>query len=131
MKKIISILFSITLLLSLFTACQKDTNEKVTPIGEISSFKFSVTDKDGTKKDYDVPFKEGQTVGEALQNEKLIEGTTSEYGLYVTTVNGITYDYEKDGYWWCFYIDEDMAATGVDAAKIETGKTYSFIATKS
>ena len=130
MKKFVSVLLTTLLMLFAFTACQAN-NEPAEEAPVSSSFKFSVTDKDGNKSDFDVPYTSGQTIGEALLAEELIAGTTNEYGLYVTTVNGITYDYEADGYWWSFYIDEDMAATGVDATNVEAGKTYSFIAAKS
>lgn len=37
----------------------------------------------------------------ALEQEKLVEGTESQYGLYVTTVDGVTADDSQRQY-WCF-----------------------------
>ena len=71
-----------------------------------------------------------ETVGEALLDAKLIEGDTTEYGLYVKKVNGITADYNVDQSYWAFYIDGEYAMTGVDATPIEAGAVYGFTYTK-
>jgi hypothetical protein len=65
-------------------------------------------------------------VGEALLDEKLIAGEEGPYGLYVKTVNGITLDYDKDGYYWSFYIDGEYGLTGVDQTEITNGAAYAF-----
>ena len=38
---------------------------------------------------------------QALEEQKLVEGEESQYGLYVKTVNGVTADEAKEE-WWCF-----------------------------
>ena len=48
----------------------------------------------------------------------------SEYGLYIKTVNGITYDYETDGKYWAFYISDEYSMTGIDLTDIVSGETY-------
>ena len=70
-----------------------------------------------------------ETVGAALVALNLVSGSTSEYGLMVDTVNGITLDYNKDGMYWSFYINGEYAMTGVDATPVEADATYSFVAT--
>ena len=66
--------------------------------------------------------------GERNQTYKLelIEGETTEYGLYVKTVNGVTADYDVDQTYWAFYINGEYAMTGVDATDVEAGQTYEF-----
>lgn len=59
----------------------------------------------------------------ALEQEGLVEGTESEYGLYVTTVNGITAD-ESQQQWWCFTRDGGTLETGVDSTPIADGEHY-------
>ena len=66
------------------------------------------------------------TVGEALVAEGLIAGEDSEYGLYVTTVDGITLDWNTDGSYWAFYVNGMYAMTGVDATPVEEGTVYEF-----
>ena len=56
----------------------------------------------------------------------MIEGDESEYGLYVKTVNGITADYDADGVYWAFYINDEYAQTGVDSTPITEGDRYAF-----
>ena len=59
----------------------------------------------------------------ALEQEGLVEGTESEYGLYVTTVNGVTAD-ESQQQWWCFTRDGGTLETGVDSTPIADGEHY-------
>ena len=70
------------------------------------------------------------TVGDALLEHELIDGEEGAYGLYVKVVNGITADYDIDGTYWAFYIDGEMAMTGVDGAEIQDGVTYRLERTK-
>ena len=93
-----------------------------------TSFTFVVTDKDKNTVTVTVNTDE-QTVGAALVALNLVSGSTSEYGLMVDTVNGITLDYNKDGMYWSFYINGEYAMTGVDATPVEADATYSFVAT--
>ena len=88
-------------------------------------FNFVVVDKDGTETKFEI-HTDKPTVGEALLEIKLIEGEDGPYGLYVKTVNGITADYDVDQTYWAFYINGEMAMTGVDATNVEAGATYSF-----
>lgn len=59
----------------------------------------------------------------ALEQAGLVEGTESEYGLYVTTVNGITAD-ESQQQWWCFTRGGGTLETGVDTTPIADGEHY-------
>ena len=88
-------------------------------------FNFVVVDKDGNETKFEI-HTDKPTVGEALLEVKLIEGEDGPYGLYVKTVNGITADYDVDQTYWAFYINGEMAMTGVDATNVEAGATYSF-----
>lgn len=65
-------------------------------------------------------------VGEALIEEGLINGHTTDYGLYVDEVNGIALDWDKDGKYWAFYINGEYAQTGVDTTDVEDGAVYTF-----
>ena len=95
-------------------------------LGEGSKeFAFSVMDQDGNETKFEIHTDKG-TVGEALTEVGLIAGEESEYGLYVKTVNGITADYDTDGKYWAFYINDEYAQTGVDATEIKEGEGYSF-----
>lgn len=93
------------------------------------SFTFVVTDLEGNESTFDITTSKA-TVGEALLDEGLIVGEDSEFGLYVTSVNGMTADWDNDQTYWAFYIDGEYAMTGVDATEVTEGATYSFVLTK-
>lgn len=95
-----------------------------------TSFEFVVVDKDGNQKLFNVNT-DKKTVGEALVDANLVEGEQGEYGLYVKTVDGTTLDYEKDGYYWAFYINGEYATASVDLTEIKDGESYQFKAEKS
>ena len=71
-----------------------------------------------------------KTVGAALAELNIVAGEDSDFGLYVKTVNGITADYETDGTYWAFYIDGEYAMTGVDATEINEEAVYTFVVEK-
>ena len=88
-------------------------------------FEFVVVDKDGNATEFEI-HTDKETVGEALLDVKLIEGEEGSYGLYVKTVNGITADYDVDGTYWAFYVNDEYATSGVDTTAIAEGEVYSF-----
>lgn len=132
-KKLISVLLCLVLVLGMMcttTGCNgvlMDSPVTGEETGETTakSFVFVVTDVDGSETTFDIT-SDKEFVGEALMEEGLIEGEEGAYGLYVKTVNGITYDFDKDGKYWAFYVDGEYAMSGVDTTEIEPGITYEF-----
>ncbi len=94
------------------------------------TFTFVCVDHKGNRTTTEVATDKA-TVGEALQEQGLISGEEGPYGLYIKTVNGLTLDYNKDGYYWAFYEGEDYALTGVDETPIKVGTTYMIKAEKA
>ena len=130
MKKLLSLLLAMAMVLSM-TACTSAPAETTTTPAETTSapiagvpFTVIVTDVDGTENTFQYT-SEAATVGEALLAEGLISGDESEYGLYITSVNGITADWATENAYWAFYIDGNYAETGVDATPITEGAVYS------
>ena len=108
------------------TEAQGSTENENTVLGEgQTKFAFVVVDKDGNETSFEI-HTDKTTVGDALLEVDLIAGETSEYGLYVKTVNGITADYDVDQTYWAFYVNGEYATAGVDSTTIEEGATYSF-----
>ena len=58
-----------------------------------------------------------------------VEGTDSEYGLMVDTVNGVVADYNENGAYWAFYVDGEYCMYGMDQQPIEDGQAYQIIYT--
>ena len=146
MKKLLSLILSTMLIVAMafsMTACGGNNTETpntegqnqvgstdATVLGEGETvFDFVVVDKDGKETKFEI-HTDKTIVGEALLELELIEGEEGAYGLYVKTVNGITADYDVDQTYWAFYINGEMAMTGVDSTNVEAGATYSFKVTK-
>ena len=146
LKTVLSFILCIVLVaaIALFTTSCND-NKKETPstasttvsvsettvLGEgKKQFAFTVTDYDGNETAFEI-HTDKTIVGEALLEVGLISGDEGPYGLYVKEVNGISADYDKDQAYWAFYVDGEMASSGVDTTEIEEGKIYSFVVTKA
>ena len=59
----------------------------------------------------------------ALEEQKLIQGEESQYGLFVTTVNGVTAD-ESQQQWWFFTKGGEALMAGVDSTPIANGDAF-------
>jgi hypothetical protein len=86
-------------------------------------FELTVVNGDGKEVTLEV-HTDKEIVGEALTDTGILAGEEGPYGLYVKTVNGDTYDYEKDGKYWAFYINGEYGMTGVDVTEIVENDTY-------
>ena len=53
-------------------------------------------------------------LGELLTEEGLVEGETSEYGMYITKVDGEQAVFETDNAYWALYENGEYASTGAD-----------------
>ena len=106
-------------------SCGDSQSTETETNGGQKTFTFEVVPMEGESKSFTITT-DKSIVGDALLDEKLIEGEQGPYGLYVKKVNGITADYDVDGTYWAFYINGDYAMTGVDATEIEDGAAYSF-----
>ena len=60
---------------------------------------------------------------DALDEQKLIEGTESEYGIYIKTVDGITAN-EENQEWWCITKGGETLFTGADTTPIADGDHF-------
>ena len=72
---------------------------------------------------------DGTTLRQALEENGLIAGDESDYGLYVKTVDGMTADYDADGLYWAFYKSGEYLMTGVDTTETADGEQYELVCT--
>lgn len=79
---------------------------------------------EGEDKTYTIHTDEEYLRG-ALEQENLIDGTESEYGLYVLTVDGETAD-ETETQWWGYDVNGTLAEYGVDGQVVTDGDVYDF-----
>lgn len=137
MKRFISLLLCIVFAFS-FAGCGAETLPMTDENGKQGSavdsaevtFTLVVEDLDGNKTEKEITT-DKKTVGEALLSQNIIEGEKGDYGLYVTSVNGVSLDYKKDGAYWSFYVGENYADKSVDQTDIVSGETYMLKAEKA
>lgn len=78
--------------------------------------------EDGSSEDFRIST-DAEFLGDALKEAELIEGEDGPYGLYITTVGGVTAD---DGLrqWWCITKGGERVNTGADATPIADGDRF-------
>lgn len=86
---------------------------------------FTVVDQNG-KEAHFIIHTDKTILSDALLEHDLIAGEDGEYGLYVKTVNGTTLDYNKDGKYWAFYVNDAYATKGVEKTEIDDTAKYCF-----
>ena len=77
---------------------------------------------DGSEKLFELST-DAESLRDALEPEGIIEGSESEYGLFVTTVDGETAD-DSLQQWWCFTKGGEDLFTGVDDTPIADGDHF-------
>ncbi len=107
------------------TGCGSSNAPETTDAGPSITFQVITVDLEGKETTFDVTTAE-PILGDALVKEGLIAGNEDQYGLYVTTVNGITVTWEKDQMYWACYVNGEYAMTGVDSIEVEEGAVYTF-----
>lgn len=94
---------------------------------EVKNITFTVVHKDGSKADFPISTT-ATNLRQALEEEGLISGEESSYGLFVTTVDGETADDSKEE-WWCLTKGGEMWNYGVDDTEIQDGDAFEFTLT--
>ena len=157
MKKLISAIASLTLAACLLAACgssassaasesvsseavssevvSSEAASSVAVSGEESSeaaaeATFTVVDADGNSTEIALSITEGEKLSDALAAAGVISEEEAAAG-FVTTVNGITADYNADGAWWCLTdAAGEMTTVGVADIELHNGDSYAFTYTK-
>ena len=57
------------------------------------------------------------------------EGTESEYGMMVSTVNGETADYSVDCSYWGFFVNDEYCNYGIDTQPVVDGDAFKIVYT--
>lgn len=86
---------------------------------------IEVIDNTGASVSYDVNT-DAEYLADAFADADglTVEGTTDEYGLYITTVNGLTADYEADGAYWSILVNGEYGQYGASQQPVAVGDTY-------
>ena len=111
-------------------SCGNTGNKAETGVNEADiTITVTVVDDKGESKDFELKTK-AQNLGDALLEEKLVEGEDSEFGLYIKVVDGLRADYELDGAYWSLTKGGDYVMTGADTTPIADGDRFELTYTK-
>ena len=111
---VFAVLIAATVLCTACTQAQPQVGTKTITVEIIVDGADTVTKSITTEAEY---------LRGALEEEDLIAGEESQYGLFVKTVNGITIDDAKQQ-WWCFTKGGADLFTGVDTTPIADGDMF-------
>ena len=93
-------------------------------------FTFTVTGEDGGSTVLTLDAADGEKLSDALAAAGVISEDEAAAG-FVTTVNGVTADYNADGAWWCLTdATGEMTTVGVADIELHDGDSYAFTYTK-
>ena len=91
---------------------------------------FTIVDADGNSTEFALSITEGEKLSDALVAAGVISKEEAAAG-FVTTVNGVTADYNADGAWWCLTdAAGEMTTVGVADIELHNGDSYAFTYTK-
>ncbi|NCC87388.1 MAG: DUF4430 domain-containing protein [Clostridia bacterium] len=126
-NKVLSLVLALMMLFSM-SACTNSTSDegKTTKQPQTSqpskTITVEVVKADETKKSFTINTDEEFLRG-ALEQEKLVSGTESEYGLFIKTVDGYKVDDSKQE-WWCITKGGEAVNTGVDSTPIADADSF-------
>ena len=144
MKKIIALLLSVCLLLTL-AACDWDkisqgVEEGLENAGALdttpkkeegqATFTVIVVHKDGAEKTFTYTTDE-EFVGPVLEADGLIQGAMGQYGLEISHVDGEKAVYTEDNAYWAVYEGEEYAMQGIDTTPVVDGGVYKLVYTNA
>ena len=101
-----------------------NANKPAAQLGD-KNIVVTVVHKDESSKDFAFNTS-AENLRTACEEQELIAGDESEYGLYVKVVDGETADYDADGSYWAITKDGEWLTTGVDDTMIADGDHYEF-----
>ncbi len=89
------------------------------------SLTIEVIDNEGVTTSYSIKT-DAEYLRQAMDETEGLtyEGTESDYGMYVETVNGVTADYNTDSAYWAFYVDGEYCNYGIDSQPVNDGEVY-------
>lgn len=97
-------------------------NKNATQAGQNNVEVNVVNEKENYDKTYSFETEE-KTLGDLLDKEKLVEYQDSDYGRYITGVDGMKADDSKQ-LWWSVEVNGESSQTGVDGIEIKDGDKY-------
>lgn len=123
----LALVLSLLLVLGLFSGCGEKPSGSSGESGSVKNITLQVVHRDESVKDFEIAT-DKENLRQALEDEGLIAGEESEFGLFVKTVDGETADDSKQE-WWCLTKGGETWNNGVDSTEIADGDAFEFTLT--
>ena len=120
-KKLVIAAVALALVIALMAGVWMATR----PETEAGSKGYTVTvvHKDGSEKTFEYRTY-AEYLADALLEEGLVSGDTTQFGLTIITVDGEAAVWDTDNAYWSVYIGEEYATTGISEIPVYDGSTY-------
>ncbi len=124
--RLIAVLIAVVVVLAIVLVCAGNLFAPKTTEGA-KSITISVVDDAGEISTYEVKT-DAEYLSEVFDevDELTVEGYESSYGLYITTINGVTADYDADCSYWSIYVNGEYGMYGADSQVVTDGDEYTF-----
>ena len=100
------------------------------PVEGSKAITIEVVDDEQKNVTYDVKT-DAEYLRQAMEEAAGLEfsGSESEYGMMVTTVNGVTADYNVNGAYWSFYVNGEYCNYGIETQPVLDGDAFRIVYT--
>lgn len=100
------------------------------PTAGSKSITIEVVDNNAETTSYDLST-DAEFLRQAMEETEglTFDGTESEYGMMVDTVNGIRADYTQDQAYWSFYVNDEYCNYGIDTQPVNDQDQFSIVYT--
>ena len=82
----------------------------------------NITSNNSTQTFYSTA-KTGSTAFDALDKVAKVEATDSEYGKFITSINGVS---QNESNYWLFFVNNELASVGSSSYVLESGDEIEF-----
>ncbi len=93
---------------------------------ETKHITLTVTYEDGSSDSYEIDT-EADYLKDAIDTTVELGGEESDYGFYITSVNGVEADYDADGAYWAIYVNDEYGSYGVDSQPVTDGDSFALV----
>lgn len=127
-KRLLAGLIGLVALIAVMVALFFVFREK--PVQGAKAITIEVVDNNSESKVYSINT-DAEYLRQAMEETKglTFSGTESEYGMMVETVNDVTADYNADGAYWAFYVNNEYCNYGIDTQPVKDGDAFSIVYT--
>ncbi|MGX8687206.1 MAG: DUF4430 domain-containing protein [bacterium] len=92
------------------------------------AYSLTVVDDQGSEKSYsgktDAEYLSGLMDELSAGGDFSYQGSTSDYGLFIESVNGLAASYDDNGSYWAIYVNGEYGSYGADAQPVTDGDSF-------